>query len=179
MSTTKHRIAAYLPPEVNEKFHAFKQERGLGDSQALIQILTEFLEVSQQVSYSNSLDIKALKSELLSELLSELEFRFCELKGELLSKPLKSMKINQKSLKEVKVSQESLDAVELDSEFVNRPTIVQLSTRFGCDSALIRKQKSKYKDEPDKFIAWSKSRDPDGWGWQFDEIDRVFDRCQQ
>ena len=176
MSTTKHRIAAYLPPEVNEKFHAFKKERGLGDSQALIQILTEFLEVSQKVSYNNSLDIKALKSELFSELLSELEFRFCELKGELLSKPLKSVKISQESLKEVKVSQESLDVVELSGESASRLTIAQLSIRFGCDSALIRKQKSKYKDELDKFITWSKSRDPNGYGWQFDEVDRVFDR---
>ncbi len=176
MSTTKHRIAAYLPPEVNDKFQAFKEERGLGDSQALIQILTEFLEVSQQVSYGSSLDIEVLKSELLRELSNELEFRFNELKSGLLSSSLKSVKISQESLKGVRVSQESLDAVELDSEFIERLTTAQLSARFGCDSALTRKQKSKYKDEPDKFIAWSKSRDPDGWGWRFDEIDRVFDR---
>jgi uncharacterized protein (DUF934 family) len=49
MPTSKNRIAAYLPPEVDEKFQAFKQERGVGDSQALILILTEFLEVSQEV----------------------------------------------------------------------------------------------------------------------------------
>jgi hypothetical protein len=38
----------------------------------------------------------------------------------------------------------------------------------------MRKQKSKYKDEPEKFIAWSKSRDPEGRGWKFDEEARIF-----
>jgi hypothetical protein len=150
MSTVKHRIAAYLPSDVDEKFQAFKQERGVGDSQALILILTEFLGVSQEMSHSNSLDIDALKSELLSEL----ELRFSELKSELSSKPL-------------------VDSPDLLEQ---RLTVAQLSVRFGCDSALVRKQKSKYKDEPEKFIAWSKSRDPDGYGWKFDEVNRVFER---
>jgi hypothetical protein len=87
MPTAKHRIAAYLPPEVDEKFQAFKQERRVGDSQALILILTEFLEVSREVAHYSSLDIEALKSELLSEL----NTKFSELKGELLSS---SPKIN-------------------------------------------------------------------------------------
>jgi hypothetical protein len=182
MPTAKHRIAAYLPPDVDEKFQAFKEERGIGDSQALILILTEFLEVSQEVSRSSSLGIEALKSELLGEL----DFRFSELKNELLSKPLRSVEIIQESLKEAttnhdslvdaKVSHEDLKVADLGSTFIERPTIAQLSARFGCDSALLRKQKSKYRDELEKFIVWSKSRDPDGYGWKFDEANRVFDR---
>ena len=42
MPTDKHRIAAYLPKEVDEKFQAFKKEREVGDSQALVLILSEF-----------------------------------------------------------------------------------------------------------------------------------------
>lgn len=189
MPTAKHRIAAYLPPEVDEKFQAFKQERGVGDSQALILILTEFLEVSCKVSHGSPLDVVALKGELLSELLSELDIRFSELKGELLSKPLESVEIIQESLKgvtlsheslvDMKVTHERLKPVDLGSGFIERPTIAQLSIRFSCDSALTRKQKSKYKDEPEKFIAWSKSRDPDGYGWKFNDDDRVFDRIPE
>lgn len=188
MPTAKHRIAAYLPPEINEKFQAFKQERRVGDSQALILILTEFLEVSHLVSHSDSLDIKALKRELFSEL----DIRFSELKDELLSKPLESVKITHESLKavnvdhdslvDVKVALEKLKAVDLETEsftdaaasLEHRLTIAQLSERFGCDSALTRKQKSKYRDEPEKFIAWSKSRDPEGQGWRFDEAAKLF-----
>jgi hypothetical protein len=174
MPTSKHRIAAYLPPEVDEKFQAFKQERGAGDSQALILILTEFLKVSQEVSQGNSRNIEALKGDLRSELLSELDFRFSELKSELLSKPLDSLVVDTKLTSEL--FSKSLKTVKVDVESTARPTIAELSARFGCDPSLLRKQKSKYRDEPEKFEAWSKSRDPDGYGWKFDEADRVFDR---
>lgn len=183
MPTDKHRIAAYLPPEVDEKFQVFKKERGVGDSPALILILTEFFGVSREVSRSSSLDIDVLKSELLSEL----DNRFSELRDELLSKSLKSVEIIEQGLEAVKVSHDPLvdlqvthqrlKVVELEDGFVDRPTIAQLSTRFGCDSSLVRKQKSNYKDEPEKFIAWSKNRDPEGQGWRFDEVDKVFDRA--
>ena len=108
MPTAKQRIAAYLPPEVDEKFQAFKQEMEVGDSQALILILTEFLDVSHKVSRYSSLDVEALKGELRSELLSELDFRFSELKDELLSKPLSSVGIDQQGSK----------AIELETKFI-------------------------------------------------------------
>jgi hypothetical protein len=173
MPTAKHRIAAYLPLDVDEKFQVFKQERGVGDSQALVLILTEFLEVSQEVSRSSSLDIEALRCELLGELKSELDIRLGELKSELLSK-LPKDKSNDDSPVSQKVSHKIIvgEAAYLEQ----RSTIAQLSTRFGCDSSLVRKQKSKYKDELEKFVVWSKSRDPDGYGWRFDEVDKLFDR---
>lgn len=180
MPTAKNRIAAYLPPDVDEKFKAFKEERGIGDSQALILILTEFLKVSQEVNRSSSLDIEALKSELLGEL----DFRFSELRDELLSKSLRSVEITQESLKHVKISHDSLANVQIahdelktvgmEEEVIERPTITQLSIRFSCNPSLVRKQKNTYKDKPEKFIAWSKSRDPDGRGWKFDEETKLF-----
>jgi hypothetical protein len=172
MPTSKNRIAAYLPPEIDEKFQAFKQERGVGDSQALIMILTEFLGVSHEVSRDSSLDIEALKGELRSELLSELDFRFSELEGELLSKPLNLVGISQQESKPVELEAKFIAGAAAPLDL--RLTIAQLSERFGCDPSLMRKQKSKYKDEPEKFIAWSKSRDPEGRGWKFDEEARLF-----
>jgi hypothetical protein len=170
MPTAKHRIAAYLPPDVDKKFQAFKKERGIGDSQALILILTEFLEVSQNVSCNDSLNIETLRSELLGEV----EVRFSELRSELFDKPLESVEIVQESLKEVRISHDSLTAVNVDFGMVERLTIAQLSTRFSCNPSLVRKQKNTYKDKPEKFIAWSKSRDPDGRGWKFDEEAKLF-----
>lgn len=185
MPTVKHRIAAYLPSEVDEKFQAFKRKRGVGDSQALILILTEFLEVSQQVAHSSSLSIETLKGELLSELLSELNTKFdelrSELKSELLNKPLeiareslKTVDIIDDSLIDIEVSHKDLERVKRETEISNRLTITQLSARFDCESTLVRKQKSKYKNEPEKFITWSKSRDPDSRGWKFDEVAKLF-----
>ena len=174
MPTAKHRIAAYLPPDVDEKFQAFKQERGIGDSQALILILSEFLKVSHQVSCSDSLEIEALRSELLDEIEGKLEIRFSELRSELLSKSLESVEIVQESLKEVRISHDSLKAVSVDLKIIERLTIAQLSARFSCNPSLVRKQKNTYKDKPEKFIAWSKSRDPDERGWRFDEEAKLF-----
>lgn len=101
MPTENRRIATYLPKEIDEKFRAFKEERGLinsdkeaaGDSKALILIMSEYFGVSQQVSYySDSPLVKQLEelSSLVSELKSELhtkvgEDRISELKSELLS----------------------------------------------------------------------------------------------
>jgi hypothetical protein len=170
MPTAKHRIAAYLPPDVDEKFQAFKQERGIGDSQALILILSEFLQVSHQVSCSDSLNIEALRSELLGEI----EVRFGELRSELFNKPLESVAIVQESLKEVRISHDSLKSVEVDLEMIERLTITEIADRFGCTPSLVRKQKNTYKDKPEKFIAWSKSRDPDERGWKFDEEAKLF-----
>jgi hypothetical protein len=174
MPTAKHRIAAYLPPDVDEKFQAFKKKRGVGDSQALILILSEFLKVSHQVSCSDSLNIEALRSELLDEIEDELEIRFSELRSELLNKPLESVEIAQESLKEVRISHDSLKAVNVDIEMIEQLTIAEIADRFGCTPSLVRKQKSKYKDEPEKFIVWSKSRDPDERGWKFDEEAKLF-----
>jgi Asp-tRNA(Asn)/Glu-tRNA(Gln) amidotransferase B subunit len=171
MPTAKHRIAAYLPPEVDEKFQVFKQEKGVGDSQALILILTEFLKVSREVAHNSSLDIEALKSELLGELLSELDNKFSELKSELLNSSPKTDVVGTVSPVE---NSDSLFKLLVSHELAERLTIAQLSERFGCDAALTRKQKSKYRDEPEKFIGWSKSRDPDGRGWQFDEAAKLF-----
>ena len=167
MPTAKHRIAAYLPPDVNEKFQAFKQQRGVGDSQALILILTKFLEVNHQMSQSSSLDIKALRDDLIGEL----DIRFGELKSELHGELLKIRSTNN-----------PLVSQEVSHEFSKQLTIsqgegftnAQLSERFGCDAALVRKQKSKYRDEAEKFIIWSKTRDPDGRGWKFNEEVKLF-----
>ncbi len=163
MPTAKHRIAAYLPLEVNEKFQAFKEERGVGDSQALILILSEFLEVSHLVGYFDQLNVDALKSELLSEL----DIRFSELKSELLGE------LRQKDMKDMKAVELDV-AIALVSE--HQSTTAQLAERFSCRDSLIRKQKNQYKDTSEKFVAWSKSRDPEGLGWMFDERVKLFVR---
>lgn len=93
MPTDKHRIAAYLPKEIDEKFQVFKQEREVGDSQGLILLMSEYFGVSQQVTYSSDSplvkqveELSSLLNELKSELTTKVgEERISELKSELLS----------------------------------------------------------------------------------------------
>ena len=133
MPTTNHRIAAYLPPDINHRFQTFKQERGMGDSQALITILSEFLGTSPQqevlISHTSGLpliemverlsndinDINpiTIKSELKSELLSEL-------KSELLSELLSGINSQVLALRsEIEASRSELLS-ELDSRLLNK-----------------------------------------------------------
>lgn len=91
MPTQNRRVATYLPEDVALKFNTFKEEKSIkGDSAALIAILKMFLGVSQKEAHSSSSEstafaqrveaveerILCLKSELLSELKSELEALF-------------------------------------------------------------------------------------------------------
>jgi DNA-binding transcriptional regulator YiaG len=79
MVTKKQRVAAYLPEGLKEAFFRFKEERQLGDSQALIAILSEFLGVSQEVTHEGS----SANTELQRRI-EKLEERIVQLKDELL-----------------------------------------------------------------------------------------------
>lgn len=55
----------------------------------------------------------------------------------------------------------------------------QLIERFGGGtSSLISKQKSRHKNAPDKFINWTKSRDPHQYGWEYKENSRLYYRVK-
>lgn len=68
MATKNTRVAAYLPPDIEQAFKVFKAERGLGESKALIAILAEYFGVNQEVVHPSSLDlikrIEALEAEV-------------------------------------------------------------------------------------------------------------------
>jgi len=84
MPTDNPRVAAYVPVAVYDRLKEFKDSRKLkSDSQAIVTILSEFLEVSQVVAYQSSSELGQrvesleeklihVKNELLSELQSEL-----------------------------------------------------------------------------------------------------------
>lgn len=88
MVTKNHRVAGYLPALLYEKFQQFKLDRQFGDSQALIQILSEHFGVSHAVSHSDSSEIleriQALESalSLVQEELAELKLHGVAVLGE-------------------------------------------------------------------------------------------------
>ena len=72
MTTKNTRVAAYLPPDVEDAFKAFKAERGLGESKALIAILAEYFGVSQEVAHPTALDL-VKRIERIEDRLDEIE----------------------------------------------------------------------------------------------------------
>jgi hypothetical protein len=176
MSTKKRRIATYIPTEIEDKFQAFKQERKVGDSQALILILTEFLGVSQKVAHLSD-SFEEVKSELLSELKSELlkeaeklkaEFseKISELRSELLDKPLPEVKLEV--VGESGEQQElSIPVVEVtdSSDYLEKGLKgIELAKRLGCNSSNLARNGKKFAKE--KFANWSRSKDPEGIAWE-------------
>jgi hypothetical protein len=176
MSTKKRRIATYIPTEIEDKFQAFKNEREVGDSQALILILTEFLGVSQQVAYlSNSLE--KVKSELLTELKSELlkeaenlEFelnkKISELKSELLDKllPEVELEIVDKPYNKQKLSVPVVEVTDSSNLFEKGLKGIELSKRLIFDDSGLAKNVRKFTKE--EFADWSRKKDPKGIAWE-------------
>lgn len=195
MGTDNRRVAAYLPPEVDEKLKQFKLERGLAtaesltqnDSQALIQILSEYFGVSQSVAYQGSSDLterieciegrlSKLKDELLSELLALDVFQ--GIKPQANSEPIDDIpseppsELNSKSPSE-------LSDVNLDS-FVEKGILVplpslsgrtpgfmgrDLAKRLSIHASTLSQKKKEASSE--LFAEWSANRDPDGVSWKF------------
>jgi hypothetical protein len=75
MATENRRVATYLPTSLYERLERFKGERSLGESKALIVILSEYFEVGQKVAQSDSPDILTRLS-FLEQKISEVESRF-------------------------------------------------------------------------------------------------------
>jgi hypothetical protein len=101
MTTDNKRVSAYLPASLCQKFEEFKSQHNLGDSQALVTILSQFLGVTHSVAQSSSdLDkrINQLKIELKSELLSELKSELL-LRNKDNSKPLSNILSESQAVK--------------------------------------------------------------------------------
>ena len=76
MTTQNRRIAAYLPPEIDQKLKAFKIDAGLAtkrnpnknDSQALITILTQFFGLNHEPPYASAAELRQQLSDLKAEM---------------------------------------------------------------------------------------------------------------
>jgi hypothetical protein len=172
MSTKKRRIATYIPTEIEDKFQAFKREREIGDSQALILILTEFLGVSQQVAHSSN-SLENVKNELLTELKSELlketerlEDKLIGKISELLSELLPEIKLEATD-NACDQQELSIPVIEVtDSNAYQEKGLkgIELAKRFNYDDSVLgRKARESTEQE---FADWSKRKDPEGIAWK-------------
>jgi hypothetical protein len=50
----------------------------------------------------------------------------------------------------------------------------QLAERFGVNRGVPSQAKGRFKSNPEKFVAWTKEHDPDGIGWEFDSITKLY-----
>lgn len=49
-----------------------------------------------------------------------------------------------------------------------------LSRRFGLNEKVVTNQRNTLKNDPDKFTAWTKKKDPDGIPWRYDAKNKLY-----
>jgi len=193
MPTDNRRVAAYLPKEIDDCFTAFKTERGFGDSQALIVILSEFLGVNQQVAQQgDSLRIGLesriealedrlthLKNELLSELKGELlrELRnptnqVEDVEGELSSEPESKLLEDKPTPDQLDLLSEAIEPKgelpsDLASELLKE---AELAQRLGCGRSTLGEWRAKGAE----FLAEKTKARPGGVAWAFDDATKRY-----
>lgn len=193
MPTKNRRVATYLPKEIDDRFSAFKSDRGIeGDSQALITILSEFLGVAQQVTHSADYQSTFATKDELSELnlkvahLAEQIQSFDRRLGQAVSEAtseLKSELLDELPKQEViEVSPGQLELlsdrandpdVEIPSQLTEIPNELlsglsgrALTDRFSKKKPTSRHKVEQHRDLPD-FSAWSIAQDPQGIAWEY------------
>lgn len=223
MATENRRIAAYLPLDVHQRLEVFKSEQGIkSDSQAIIEILTKFLEVSypiaQEVPYSDFValaqrtevlesQVSILKSELLHELKGELlesnqilisrlnmleakvnsfEQMKYEVKDELLGELMSELPATTETSGQLTLipNQVKDSVIEGSGGLLSQPdgshpeVVLQplngyaLADRLGVAKDTVGGTRRKLSSE--RFIEWTKKKDPGAIGWEYRESTKLY-----
>lgn len=153
MGTDNRRVAAYLPPEIDDHFKAFKIKHGLAtednpntnDSKALIQILSEYFKVAYQQPTLVSYSFSGPTHEDLGNLKQELVAQISELSSEL------------QSLRQ----QVEMNAAIQDT--ANSLTTGEMAKRLEIDSSTLSHWKNK--KSPEQLMRDIQAKDPDNTAW--------------
>lgn len=179
MATSNRRVAAYLPPEIDEAFIAFKIQHGLAtesepnqnDSQGLIQVLSEFLGVSRDLGYSVSYSVDAVTQDQLDSLRSELVSQIGELSSELQLVKAK-LEISIQEIESLDNKEMSVDVSLAQEVLPDWKSNKDMATEIGVSPSTLsnwKKEKS-LKELADEI----QSRISDGSRWESDPETKGF-----
>lgn len=178
MPTQNRRIATYLPKEVDEKFKAFKLERGIkGDSNALLTVLSEFLGLTNLAA-----SLVPAQNQELSQQLDDLKAELALLEGRLFSRLKSELLIEVSKISVPLISDAVSESVqmlgrsdEFDSDDLTCLAGKDLSLRLNIRSDAAnrwRPGKDRAKS-PEDLLKATRKKDPDGIGWFYlPEIDK-------
>lgn len=152
MPTKNRRVATYLPKEIDDRFSAFKADRGIeGDSQALIAILSEFLGVSQQVAYP----VDHSSSFATKDELSELNLKVTQLVEQIQTLGYRLDQVVSRAASELKD--------ELLGELPKQEVTEVSPGQLDLLSDRANEQETEPLEQPDELPSESLSSSQDGW----------------
>ena len=178
MATAKTRVAAYLPPHIEERFNAFKTENGLdNDSKTIVDILSSFfgvahsvdLEVAHSDQYATVGRVEALEAkvsellQLINESQAKIEDIVSDVKGELNSESKGEL------LSTIEQIEKRLKVVEKMRRKDETLATGELAERLGMASSTLSHWKNpnskKGGKSPDELLRATREKDPDRVGW--------------
>jgi predicted DNA-binding protein len=138
--------------------------------------------IDNSVTVSNTVGIKEFR--VLQDLVEILSRDVKQLRESLVTSSDTVIKAEIESEQKVKQQLELLPVVTpinitVSDDVINELTISELSERLDCSTSSIKKEKNRYKNEPGKFVIWSKKRDHAGLGWEFRQDSDLFCRVQE
>ena len=199
MVTKNRRVAAYLPPHVDERFQEFKVKAGIkGDSEAFIKIIMEYLgvehPVSRQVSFTQFSDLvkrlEALENAgfVVQTELDDIRSEFTKDIAMAITKDRQAKPILEKSSCDsssvsmseplqtglaINLKQETITKKCKDSDIPEELALglsqAALAKRFGVDRKKIYRRR-----DNDGFGQWSSERDPVGITWEYRSDQRYY-----
>ena len=195
MATKNRRVATYLPSDVDAKFKEYKEQKSIdGDSEALINILRDYLGVAHQepeVSYLLLPDllkrVEALESEnFITQ--GQLDGFKSEVRKDIAltisAQPHAKEKVKSSGEQVAEDSEPDSSPLQLglvgkaeneDSELPsNLPdglSGVALSRYLGVDRSTLSGAKKKGREY---LLNWSAKKDPNGKSWEYREDEKLY-----
>lgn len=194
MGTKNRRVATYLPPDVDEKFKEYKEQNSIdGDSEALINILRDYLGVAHQepeVSYLLLPDLLK-RVEALESAKFVTQDQLNDFKNDVRKDIVLAISTQSRPKEKTKPSEKTSEDDEFNSSSNSSPLqlgLVQksenedsisssgiqgkdLSKRLGVNPSTISANKNKGVSH---FFEWSMEKDPDGKPWEYSEEEKLY-----
>ena len=157
MTTENERVAGYIIPELYERFDQFCKENNLSCSRALNVIIAEYFGLEEALIFKQTWagGITLPEFEKLKQEVEELK--------ELVDTLSNAKSITPKN-KELSEEIEEDKRIELNTTY--------LAERFKVSRGAINRYKKKLRENKitkEEYIEWTRSHDPEGKGWFFDE----------
>ncbi len=191
MTTENERVAGYIIPEIYDRFDQFCKENKLTCSRALNVILAEYLGMEEALIFKQTWaggitlpEFEKLKKEVqeLKELVNTLSNlqsitpQTKEIKETINEEEKESQEEISKKIKE-KINKKVKEGLSKKSKSNNKKITQKLNTtylaeRFKVSRGAINRNKKKFRNNQitrEEYIEWTRTKDPEGKGWFFDE----------
>lgn len=151
MATIKPKISLYVPQSIYDRFNQFKDEQGMSMTQAGVVIFAEYFGLEETLkNVTEGMPVGGVTIQRLEAIEQQIK----ELQELLQSKELEE-------------DEEELTKIPCPG-FISQKILAQ---RLGLNDSQVITNLLTY-DDADKFMTWTRKKDPNGIGWEATDVDK-------